>query len=186
MSAVLPAHHRTSIKVDIHLVVLIQFLSKEMVQLGCVNEAKCLTSCLFLQLLAHGWHTSRVRRMFSECVNEWMTKEFVVAFTLTLILPRSQDCENLTDHGAIHSVSKCCQPAHSSNREQPWFMLPAERVREVESFPADVFTAESLQIEQGGRGRSEEWIKSYSPSHLIWGPFTLAEDRLLLWIWKFY
>lgn len=59
----------------------------------------------------------------------------------------SQDCKNLTDHGAIHSVSKCGKPAHGSNQEQTWFMRPVEWAREVESSTSDLFIAESLKIE---------------------------------------
>lgn len=141
-------HNKISIKVGISLGFLMQLLSKKMVQLGALNDTKCLTwTYLFLQLLAlwlahiGGW------RMLPQCVNEGITRGFVFALALTLILPMSQDGENLTGHGAIHSVSKCCQPAHSSNQEQPWFMLPLASARDVESYTADLFIAESLKIE---------------------------------------
>lgn len=148
MPDITTTHNRISIKVGIPLGLLIPLLSKKMLHLGSINETKCLTwTYLFLQLLALWLAHIRGSRMLPQCVNEGITRAFVFALGLTLILPMSQDCENLTGHGAIHSVSKCCQPAHGSNQEQPWFMPPLARTRDVESSTADLFIAESLKIE---------------------------------------
>ena len=146
---------------------------------------KVLLECTCFSSVQHsGWHTSGVQPMFPAYVNEGIARKFAFALTFVDFCPGLKTGKTSPTMGLFILFANA---AHCSHREQPWFMLPVEPAREAGSSTADLFIAEPLEIEQGGRGRYKEWMKSYSPSHWIWGPFTLAEySFLLLLTWKLH
>ena len=146
--------------------------------LGLVTkQSKISYWCLFLQLLAQ-WQAHISSRMFSKHVNEWITRESVFAFTLKWILPTSQDCKHPTDHGAIHSISKCCQPAHGSNQEETWFMLPMEWAREMEFSTTDL-SLSPWKLNMEGKGGMKNDLRT-TPITFVMRSF--HSGRVLLFI----
>lgn len=151
MSHVTTAQKRISTKVDIALGFLIQLLYKKMLSVRLLKWSRMSYSNVFVSPASStvagtpggGGGSSNVSWM---C--EWRNcQEICICLDVHWLLPRPQDCGNLTDPGAIHPVCECCQPAHGSHREQLWFMLPVEPAREAESSIADLFIAEPLEIE---------------------------------------
>lgn len=103
-------------------------------------------SYLFLQLLAQWCVGIRGLTHVSQTY-KWMNDQGIcICLHSQLISPVSRLWKPHWPR-AIHSVSKCRQPAHGSNQGQAWFMLPAEWAREGESSTADLLIAESLKIE---------------------------------------